>query len=165
MKHYHYSMPLIFTIVIGGNVFAQHNIGFAGTSSTSPTGSFSYTCGEVAVQTAKVSSITVVDATQFFSEGVQQGYTTRELDIDEILNVNISVYPNPTTGIVIVENTDGISNLNYELYNLDGKLLAQGSCTEITTKLDLTKKSIGSYLLRISCSENGKKRIYKIIKN
>lgn len=164
MKRIPENLLLLLLTTLGGGMSAQQAITFAGADGMSSAASFSYSCGEVAVQKASVASITVFDATQYFTEGVQQGYPLRELGIDEILNVNISVYPNPTTGSVTMENNEAIEGLNYELYDLDGRLIQHGDCSNTTTSLDLSQCSSGSYMLRITNADKKRNRIYKIIK-
>jgi hypothetical protein len=79
------------------------------------------------------------------------------LDISSIgeSNIEISIYPNPTQDFI---NVIGFTNdANYNLYDMNGKLLNSGSLV-VNSKIDLTLLSSGNYNLNI----NGK--IYKIVK-
>jgi len=79
------------------------------------------------------------------------------LDISSIgeSNIEISIYPNPTQDFI---NVIGFTNdTNYNLYDMNGKLLNSGSLV-VNSKIDLTLLSSGNYNLNI----NGK--IYKILK-
>lgn len=75
-------------------------------------------------------------------------YTT--VNIDEPNLEDWNVYPNPTTGIV---NLPQIDNLNWELFDAAGRLLANGSNDlRIDFKSIVAKK--GVYSVRLSIDDN-----------
>ena len=69
----------------------------------------------------------------------------------------LSVYPNPTTGIV---NFGNLEDLSYELFDMDSRLVLKGT----GKSTDISEMVPGIYVLRTS-DGNGKSSINKIIKN
>ena len=96
-------------------------------------------------------------------EGTSRAYAQNIIVEDETVGVNdlnaneVSVYPNPTTGILNIESTQKIHKI--EIYNLAGKLLRQ---EQSTGKLNLSDLNQGVYLIRIS-PEKGASLTKKII--
>jgi hypothetical protein len=70
---------------------------------------------------------------------------------------NLSVYPNPTNGVVNFGNPE---DLNYELFDMDSRLVLKGT----GKSTDISGMSPGVYMLRTS-DGNGRGFINKIIKN
>lgn len=58
----------------------------------------------------------------------------------------ISIYPNPTNGLLTVSLTD--NPIKIEVFNLDGKLILSQPSTSLKTLLNLEKVKKGSYLLK-----------------
>jgi hypothetical protein len=88
--------------------------------------------------------------------------------IDEIGDVKISVFPNPTTGILNINSTSS-SNGNfieqsYQLVFLDlnGKVLLTKQISNADTQLDISAYPSGTYLLCIRFA--GKQSAWRIIK-
>ena len=72
-------------------------------------------------------------------------FTTKELSVENQQTKNLSIYPNPTTGML---NISGEINLkSYQLYDLQGRLVQQGKLTQ--HKIDLSKIEKGLYFLQI----------------
>lgn len=78
--------------------------------------------------------------------------------IDGILNLNdetlelLKVYPNPTTGIVYVENKD-MEELSVQVYNLSGQEVFRiEPSTDQRLELNLSEQSHGMYLMKIISS-------------
>ena len=67
----------------------------------------------------------------------------------------LSIYPNPTTGILTLEGIKG----KFEVYNSYGKLI---EVTKSNT-LDLSQAASGIYLLKAT-DENGRAYLLKIVK-
>jgi hypothetical protein len=76
---------------------------------------------------------------------------------DDITAGEISVYPNPTTGILRVENTT--TNQLIRITDITGSLKGTYKTQESATTIDLTAYARGTYMLQY----NGK--TFKIIKN
>ena len=83
---------------------------------------------------------------------------------DEILAQNLSVFPNPTDGLIQVRIGDISGDLRYEVYNLLGqrlqtKLVVQGQ------PIDLSDLPSSIYLLRITDESRNASITRKIILN
>ncbi|OUS01567.1 hypothetical protein A9Q86_07265 [Flavobacteriales bacterium 33_180_T64] len=112
-----------------------------------------------------------VELTVTDSEGnVSIGYAivtivSYTLGIEEsIRDLNVLVYPNPTTNIVNLKIPDfNQENLTYQLYSLHGQLLKKGALKESVTTIPMDRYEIGVYLLQIV--ENNKTiKSFKIVK-
>lgn len=145
-------------------VRAQQAITFCGGDGYGTSGSVSFTSGEVAVRTAEARSITVVDVTQYFTEGIQQAFVTKDLAVDRTLTVNLSIYPNPTQNGVVMECNGTDTPLFYELYNMKGQQVLNGRYEGGQQRIDMSKMTSGSYLMRVSNAEKNQYGTFKIIK-
>ncbi len=83
------------------------------------------------------------------------------VDVRENKTDNLSIYPNPTNGIVNIEN---LSNTGYHvsIYNTKGQKLISESATGKTC-IDMSNMQHGLYILNINDGENNSN--YKLIKN
>jgi hypothetical protein len=83
---------------------------------------------------------------------------------DMIGNIKITLFPNPTKGLLQLEfeNKSAETTVNYTLTDINGKYIAGGKRADNPLNLNLSNYAAGAYLLRITI--NGKKEIYKIIK-
>ncbi|MBI9069843.1 MAG: T9SS type A sorting domain-containing protein [Salinivirgaceae bacterium] len=72
----------------------------------------------------------------------------------------ISVYPNPTHGILYVENIDQ-DLVTYELRNVNGKLIQRSAINELN-QIDISHYEKGLYFLRIEAKDRN--CIFKVIK-
>lgn len=62
---------------------------------------------------------------------------------------NVSVYPVPSTGLVNVQVADLQETAQYEVYNVFGQRVAEGTLAPETNILDLSKQSTGVYTLKV----------------
>ena len=124
------------------------------------TGSSSYSVGQVVYTYVSSSNETV-------SQGVQQPYEiSTTLDIDEMaILLEVSVFPNPTSDFIIlkIEEKD-ISKVNYQLYNINGKLLKSEQVENQTTNINMTSYPVATYIVKV-LSDNKIVKSFKIIKN
>jgi hypothetical protein len=84
----------------------------------------------------------------------------------EVLEYKITIYPNPTDGILIVDISGGEINQQSRifLYNLSGTILQQWNVSQGYNTIDISSQPSGSYLLKVM-PDNQKENIWKIIKN
>jgi hypothetical protein len=83
-------------------------------------------------------------------------------ELDEIST--ISVYPNPTNGIVTISNEQSGELFYYTITTLDGKVVRETTkSVSATVNVDLKEEANGIYLVRIS--QGGKEKIVKLIKD
>lgn len=139
---------------------AQQSVDTAGGNASGTNGSVSYSIGQVAFsnQTGANGSV---------NQGVQQPIEIFTLGTDDFpeITLTMSVYPNPTTSLVnlSIQNYNG-ENLNYQLFDLNGRLISQQKITQIETPISLENVSNAIYLLYVS--RDGKLlKTFKIIKN
>lgn len=83
------------------------------------------------------------------------------LSIEEELLANISLYPNPTNGLL---NIEGLTDGNYELSIVDvnGRIIKAANTYTANTSLDMTDIQNGVYLVRIK--KNDAERVIRIVK-
>ena len=160
---------LAFVMLLAGNVslHAQADITFVGGNVENSTGSLSYSVGQLAVKTSIAPAVTVVNITESFTEGVQQPFTTRDVERYEgipALDVRLAVYPNPTTDNVVLQCDQAIEQLAFVLYTVNGQVLQQGTFNGDQQTLDIQLYPAGTYMLHVSSADKSKMNIYKIIK-
>jgi len=134
----------------------QEVISSGGNYDETSSGSLSWTIGETTTET-------VSDGTNTLTQGFQQSnLTVSEIKNSNLENVNIKLYPNPTTDLVILE-TNKITDLDFKIYSTNGKLLKTEKINNTETQIFFTEYSSGIYFLTIS---NTKKQIktFQIIK-
>jgi len=127
---------------------------------TRPEGTVSYSVGQVTYNTHVGSSGSV-------AEGVQQPFEISIVTgIEETsIQLDLAVYPNPTTNYLTlkVENNE-FSTLNYQLFDLQGKLIADNKLTNNSTQIKMANLRRATYLLKVS---NNQKTIktFRVVKN
>ena len=75
---------------------------------------------------------------------------------------NVTVYPNPTKGLVTLQFNKPVKTGLYRLSDLSGKLLLDGAITTSIFTLDLSRYENGVYLLTLTL--DGQTDTWKIIK-
>ena len=81
---------------------------------------------------------------------------------EEVVGKNaVKVFPNPTDGLVTLQFEQPVENGHYQLFNLSGRLLSEGSITTTAT-IDLSGHPAGAYMLTIRLGDE--KETWKIVK-
>jgi len=83
--------------------------------------------------------------------------------INDILNNDISIYPNPTNGILHINNTEGLNISKLELVDIAGKVIYNSQLINEKSEIDMSNQSNGIYFVRIQT--DNQVYIQKIIKN
>ena len=139
---------------------AQETIVASGGNAVGSDGTASFSVGQVAYMYAAGSNGSV-------SQGVQQPFEIVTLGVDDFPTITLAMllYPNPTTSLVNlkIENLD-TENLEYQLYDLQGKLLSNKKITQDETQINMESLASAIYLLKIFDS-NKPIKTFKIIKN
>jgi len=124
-------------------------------------GSMSFSAGQVVAAIKKGANCSV-------AEGVLQPFEislVNGLEEAQGINLFVSAYPNPTTGVLIlkVQNME-LATLNFQLYDMDGKLLNKTKISTAETNITMNSLSTGTYFLKLT---RGNKEIktFKIRKN
>lgn len=152
---------IILIIGLGvGALQAQNAVPTTGGEATGSGGTASYTIGQVAYSTNSGTSGTA-------TQGVQQPYeisTTLGTDLKKI-NLELKVYPNPSTGILYLK-IEGwrLSELSYQLLNIQGKLIEQHVIADFQTSIDMHSHARAVYLLNVH-EKDELIKTFRIIKN
>lgn len=137
-------------------VHAQEAITAAGTDAIGFGGSASYSVGQVCfIETGTTASV---------SQGVQQSYQIPFVTIAGI-NLRLSIYPNPATDILYVEVKNmEYPGLQYQLYDINGRLLASKKAVAFQTCFIMAHFVAGTYILQVS-QNNQQVKSFTILKN
>jgi len=91
-------------------------------------------------------------------------YSSLSLFVENIDQVEIKIYPNPTTEKIFLE-IGGWADLQkgvFKLYSLTGQLLQERSVHSVTTEISLNGMSAGTYILKVRINDSTEE--WKIIK-
>jgi hypothetical protein len=155
------SILLLFCLV-SSVLRAQSSINSSGGSILTSNGkyNFSFSLGQVAV--AKRDTLH-----SFESQGVQQSYEITELlSVKDLKNeYKIHIFPNPTTDVIILKiQEERFNELQYNLIDLNGKLIKSSKLISNETVIDFKETAASSYFLSVF-DGNKEVKTFKIIKN
>ena len=151
-------LTLIFLISLQLS-YGQEIVPSTGGNATGTGGTSSFTVGQV-FYTSNASS------TGSVSQGVQQAFEIQTLSNPGLLTVQLTAvtYPNPTTDYVVLKITDtALENLQYTLFDVNGKTIVSNKITTSSTEITMKNYSIGMYLLKLT-KKNQPLKTFKIIK-
>lgn len=162
MRHKRLKLSAVLLLGLGlTGLQAQESINATGSNASGGGGSVSYSVGQVAYQTHTETSGSV-------SEGVQQLFEISVVTaIEEAKGINLSVsaYPNPTTDYLTLRIDEfEISNLSFQLYDMNGKLLQSKKITGNQTSIVMSNLVPASYFVKVILG-NKEVKTFKIIKN
>ncbi|GAB1453449.1 hypothetical protein MASR2M47_35050 [Draconibacterium sp.] len=80
---------------------------------------------------------------------------------DVIVQGQVKVYPNPTTGIITIEGLPDNENVEIAIYDVNRKLIKKQTASSSVTRMDISNVVSGTYLLIIDDHVN---ETFKIIK-
>jgi opacity protein-like surface antigen len=158
MKHKKIKWSILL-LSIGLTAQAQKITTASGGNATGSGGNVAYSIGELIYTT---SSSTNGSMTQ----GVQQPY---EISIvlglkDQQINLNMQAYPNPTNDyLTLTIEKKELSNLNYQLYDINGKLIQSKKITSMTETIQMENLPTATYFLKV-INNNNEVKTFKIIK-
>jgi len=81
---------------------------------------------------------------------------------DEVLDKNISIFPNPTSGLVQIQIKEKTANLNYEVYTVLGQAVLRGKLQH-NKVINLARLPNAIYYLKITEEETHKSIVKKIV--
>ena len=140
---------------------AQVSLNTRGGNASGDGGSVSYSVGQVLYTTNTGTNGTV-------NQGVQQPYEISVVTaIEEVKCISLSVtaYPNPTTDFLTLSiNEFDISNLSYQMYDIQGKLLQNKKITDSKTNIVTSNLFPAMYFVKV-IHGNIEIKTFKIIKN
>ncbi|MBT6438156.1 MAG: T9SS type A sorting domain-containing protein [Flavobacteriales bacterium] len=152
-------VTILFWLLASFELHAQESVPATGGDGSGSGGSTSYTIGQVVyTETGTNGSV---------SQGVQQPYeisTTIGIEVTEI-KLDLVAYPNPTNNAITL-NVGNYNNekLTYQLYDMQGKLLANKQVINSRTSIDLQDLPVSAYLLNV-LDNNSLIKTFSIIKN
>ena len=162
MRHKRLKLSAVLLLGLGlPGLQAQESINATGGNALGGGGSVSYSVGQIAYQshTGTTGSVT---------EGVQQPYEISVVTaIEEAKGINLSItaYPNPTTDYLTLRIDEfDISNLSYQLYDMNGKLLQSEKITANQTSIVVSNLVPSNYFVKV-IQGNKELKTFKFIKN
>ncbi|MFZ4672210.1 MAG: T9SS type A sorting domain-containing protein [Flavobacterium sp.] len=147
---------LLVTTTCFSQTVSKQVIGTAGKTQSNSNLKISWTTGEpvVGLMTAGGNQL---------GNGYYPAMDIQALSIDDAtLNVEIKVYPNPTSQSLYVSHPD-MSSFGITIVDLNGKQLYSGTINK-EEPLDVSKYTQGMYMVTIENTTTNKKNTYKIIK-
>jgi hypothetical protein len=153
-------IKLVACLLLGTQlIYAQETIPASGGNATGSGGSSSYSVGQLVYTTNTDTGGTV-------SQGVQQSFELLTLSNPELTTVNVTAitYPNPTSDYVVLKITENaLDNLSYNLIDINGKTISNGSVTNGDTQINMQQLEMGMYILKVN-QNNQELKTFKIIK-
>ena len=162
MRHKKLKLSAVLLLGLGlTGLQAQESVNTSGGNASGSGGSASYSVGQVAYQTHTGTSGSV-------AEGVQQPYeisVVAGLEEAKGINLSVSAYPNPSSDYLTLSISEfDISNLSYQLYDMQGKLLQNKKITGNQTSIVMSNLAPATYFVRVISGSQPIKE-FKIIKN
>jgi hypothetical protein len=149
---------LVLVLITNINANAQQVVSSAGNMLQNSSGSLSFTIGELVIDTRSSSGKTLT-----------QGFHQPKITITAIneladLKLTIAAYPNPTSDWVkLTIEKSTTKNMEYALYDLNGKLLVSKMMNSGEVEILLTPYLPSTYFLKVKL--DGKEvKTFKIIK-
>ena len=155
-KHLKISVLLAMLLVSFG-LQAQVSVNAAGGDATGDGGSVSYSLGQMAFSANAGTNGSV-------TEGVQQPYEISVLSVvEQAENISLSAYPNPSTDYLYLTTSDEISNLSYQLFDMNGRLLQSEKIVGNQTNINMQGLVSATYFVKVN-QGNKTVKSFKIIK-
>ncbi|MDY8134565.1 T9SS type A sorting domain-containing protein [Aquimarina sp. 2201CG5-10] len=150
---------LIFFFLGITSMMAQQNNVSSGGNATGPSGTSSFSVGQTFYTTTQ-------NASGSLSEGVQQAFEIETLSNPEfeLVQLNVSTYPNPTTDRLILSLDEiDITNTSFEIHDIHGRLVLSKAIDSNTNVIEMGAYASGTYILTMKM-QNTALKTFKIIK-
>lgn len=135
----------LFTLILVTELNAQETVLSSGGNAQGVGGTVSYSVGQVAY-------VSHSSASGVLSEGVQQPFVVSVITevVKNSIYLNAVAYPNPALEELHLEIGDNEYNqLEYLLYDLEGKLLAKEFVTNGSASINMVNYHMGMYILKV----------------
>lgn len=142
--------------LLTASLSAQEVISSQGDSYSNGTHTLDYTIGEPVIET-------VSNGTNDLTQGFHQTNLVITKIEDVNIDLNVSIFPNPTSELVNLTMEDFLG-FTINLFDISGKLLQQKVLTDNKTTVSLDVYPKGSYMLTLTNNDNKKIKTYQIIK-
>ncbi|MCE5347920.1 MAG: T9SS type A sorting domain-containing protein [Bacteroidales bacterium] len=161
MRHKKLELSVVLLLGLGlSGLHAQEAIPASGGNGSGTGGSVSYTIGQVVYNTN-----TGTNGTE--AQGVQQPFeisVVTAIEEAKVISLEFVVYPNPAKDYVILKTgTYDVENLNYYLYDGNGRLLDKDKVQGNETTISMRTLLPSTYFLKV-IDNNRVIKIFKIIK-
>lgn len=90
---------------------------------------------------------------------VLERHTNIPLSISEFVTQKVVIYPNPSSGIFIVEGGFYLENVPYQITDITGKVIGKGMLNKNQQEIDLTVVQRGIYFLKTDID------VFRLLKN
>jgi len=153
------TMTIITFLLLGiGVTNAQETVTTTGGEASGTGGTASYSVGQVVYTSATGTNGSV-------AQGVQQPYEiSTTVGIKETsINLELSVYPNPTTDYLTLKVAD-FETLNFQLIDIQGRIIENKKVTASNTILKMEALPKAVYFLNVT-KNNRIIKTFKIVKN
>lgn len=162
MKYNKLKLSAVILLVFGlTGLHAQTSVNATGGNASGSGGSVSYSVGQVVYTTNEGTNGSV-------AQGIQQPFEISVVTgLEEAIGINLSVsaYPNPTTDYLTLEVKEfDLSNLYFQLYDMQGKLLQNEKITSNQTSIAMGNLAPTTYFVKV-IQNNKEVKVFKIIKN
>ena len=161
MRHKRLKLSAVLLLGLGlTGLQAQTSVNATGSNVSGSGGTVSYTVGQVVYTTNTGTNGSV-------TQGVQQPFeisVVTGLEEAKSINLSVTAYPNPTTDYLTLSIGEfDISNLSYQLYDINGKLLQNEKITGIQTSIVMSNLVSANYFVKV-IQGNKEVKTFKIIK-
>ncbi len=138
---------------------AQESVNSIGGVDVGTGGTVSFSVGQMVYTTDSKESGSVV-------QGIQRPYKITATDIKKLDNsISFKAYPNPSSDDLFLEmNAFRNEKLNYQLYDMQGKLLMTNPIEIPKTQINMRGLAVGAYVIHILDSTNQAIQTIQIIK-
>jgi|SRR5690554_434647 len=159
MKHKRLKLSVVILLGLGlTGLHAQESINASGGDATGSGGSASYSVGQVVYTTNTGSTGSV-------AQGVQHAFEIYTLGVEDIEDILLTAYPNPTTDYLTLElNAVTYSDVTYQLFDIHGRLLRSHKITDNHTQIAMSDLPAAVYFVKVS-QGNNEVKTFKIVKN
>ena len=124
------------------NVNAQEIISTSGDYFESTDASISWTIGESMIETYS-------NGTNVLTQGFQQSRLTPSSVYElEDSGISVNIAPNPTTDFIHLY-IDNYADINYQIYDFNGKIIRQADVNSVETMISFSNLSYAAYFLKI----------------
>ena len=104
---------------------------------------------------------------ELFNPNINESITIVEgitLSTNETSESKFKVYPNPTSGNITIEGLQSSANVNYELYDITGKIV-QTKTLLSSTNMNVNISHLQSGIYFLNLYENNKRYVHKVVKD
>ena len=139
---------------------AQESVNSIGGVDRGNGGTVSFSVGQMVYTTDSKEAGSVV-------QGIQRTYRITTTDIKKLDNtLSFKAYPNPSSDDLFLEmNAFRNEKLNYQLYDMQGKLVMTNQIEIPKTQINMRALAVGSYVIHIYDSKNQAIQTIQIIKD